>query len=52
MTTHSSIFAWIILWTEELVGTITHGVEKSQIQLRMHVVTVSYLLQYDPYSSF
>jgi len=52
MTTHSSIFAWIILWTEELVGTIAHGVEKSQIQLRMHVVTVSYLLQHDPYSLF
>ena len=52
MTTHSSIFAWRIPWTEELGGATAHGVEKSQIQLRMHVVTVSYLLQYDPYSLF
>ena len=30
MTTHSSILAWIIPWTEEPDGATLHGVTKSQ----------------------
>ena len=33
MTTHSSILAWRIPWTEEPGGLTVHGVAKSQIQL-------------------
>ena len=33
MATHSSILAWGIPWTEELVGYIVHGVAKSWTQL-------------------
>ena len=33
MTTHSSILAWRIPWTEEPGGTAVHGVEKSQTRL-------------------
>ena len=28
MATHSSILAWKILWTEELVGDTIHGVAR------------------------
>ena len=37
MTTHSSILAWEISWTEEpgeVVGAAVHGVSKSQTRLR------------------
>ena len=37
MTTHSSILAWEISWTEEPgggVGAAVHGVSKSQTRLR------------------
>ena len=33
MTAHSSMLAWRIPWTEELVGATVHGVTKSRIQL-------------------
>ena len=33
MATHSSILAWGIPWTEELVGYMVHGVAKSWTQL-------------------
>jgi len=33
MTAHSSMLAWRIPWTEELVGAAVHGVTKCQIQL-------------------
>ena len=34
MATHSSILVWEILWTEEPGGLQSHGVAKSQTQLR------------------
>ena len=34
MTTHSSILAWKITWTEEPGGL--HGVSKSQTQMNMY----------------
>ena len=33
MATHSSIFAWIIPWTEEPGGLQSMGLQKSQTQL-------------------
>ena len=36
MTTHSSILAWRIPWTEEPGGAIVHGVTKSQVRLKEH----------------
>ena len=34
VATHSSILVWEILWTEEPGGLQSHGVAKSQTQLR------------------
>ena len=34
MTTHSSVLAWRIPWTEEPSGAAVHGVAKSQTQMR------------------
>ena len=33
MTTHSSILAWVISWTEEPGGLQSKGLQKSQTQL-------------------
>ena len=33
MATHFSILAWRILWTEELVGSVVHGITKNQTRL-------------------
>ena len=33
MTTHSSIFAWRIPWTEEPSGAAVHGVAKSRTRM-------------------
>ena len=38
MAPHSSILAWRIPWTEELVATV-HGIAKSQTQLRTNTHT-------------
>ena len=34
MTTHSSILAWEMPWTEEPGGLLVHGVTKSRTRLR------------------
>ena len=43
-STHSSIFAWKIPWTEGLAknGVAKNGVAKNQIQLNTHAVAMTF----------
>ena len=42
MSTHSHIYAWRILWTEEPGGATVHGVTKSQIQAQILTTIYTY----------
>ena len=46
MTTHSSILAWEIPWTEKPGGLQSMGLQKSQTELSDYTTTITMITKY------